>query len=473
MVENHVLAHPICPSTVIGEQKLRTLSAKGGKLTLECNTPRKGGGHSHRGEIVMRVIEGQKLPKEYTLSKNGPLFMVGKVVLPDRAKTLMQLMEHEDLREFLKIIQYAGLEDNFEKFGDFTVFGPTNEAMKTIPKSMMEELKSNKEKAKKFVLYHGTQGRLKTDQIAHQQVVMSLDEENPLRLQVLRKAIGVENALISKGNKEGLNGVLHVITKPLFPSNRSAGDLLRNNGNFSIFLEAVGRVMETVPNALELTPITSTPRPTTTHPPPPPPHLPTYPSHNLANLHRNYTVHSFHPTASYFSNSTYTQTGTSSWWSSWYSYSSSSSSSSMSASSSHSSSGASKASFSSSSSSSSSASFLHSSSSSDSPESMQPSSLTLFVPTDEAFHKLGKERLRKVMEDIPYLTKTIKNHVSQNMMCTESFRPGLHYDVRTGHDALDIIRKGKKIKVNDATIVNSDLLNSNGVIHVIDRVLLP
>ncbi|XP_071443553.1 transforming growth factor-beta-induced protein ig-h3-like [Hetaerina americana] len=528
LVENHILAHPVCPSTITGEQKLRTISVKGGKLKMECHTPRRGG---HWGEISMRIIEGQKLPKEFSLSQNGPLYMVGKVVLPDRAKTLMQLIEREDLKEFLKTIRYAGLDDTLENFGDFTIFAPSNEAMKAIPKSALEEMKTNQAKARKFVLYHGTPGRLKTDQVAHQQVVMSLDEENPLRLQVLRKAVGVENALINKGNMEGLNGVLHVISRPLFPANRSAGDLLRNNGNFSIFLEAVGRVMETAPNALELAPSTTASPPTTTTPskttvrhhrprpahasttpfPPPPLHLPTFPSqqhrggaamrewdssvghhrqgshhsaHHTGGRHTNYSSFgAYHPTASYFTNSTTFSHhgGTASWWSSWYSYSSSSSSSSSSSMSSSSTYGSNSSSSSSTSSSSSfaasssggaAASFLHSSA--DSPASpSNPSSITMFVPTNEAFHRLGQERLNKMMEDIPYLTKTIKNHVSQSMMCSDSFRPGLHYNVRTGQDALDVIRKGKKIKVNGATVVNSDLINSNGVIHVIDRVLLP
>jgi uncharacterized surface protein with fasciclin (FAS1) repeats len=64
------------------------------------------------------------------------------------------------------------------------------------------------------------------------QVVMSLDEQNPLRLQVYRKAIGVEDALIEKADLQGMNGNIHIINKALSPSNISAGDILRRDGNF-------------------------------------------------------------------------------------------------------------------------------------------------------------------------------------------------------------------------------------------------
>jgi uncharacterized surface protein with fasciclin (FAS1) repeats len=64
---------------------------------------------------------------------------------------------------------------------------------------------------------------------------MSLDEQNPLRLQVYRKAIGVEDALIEKADLQGMNGNIHVINKALAPSNSSAGDILRRDGNFRYF----------------------------------------------------------------------------------------------------------------------------------------------------------------------------------------------------------------------------------------------
>ena len=61
---------------------------------------------------------------------------------------------------------------------------------------------------------------------------MSLDEANPLRLQIYRKAVGVENAMIMKANIQGMNGNVHIINKALSPANISAGDILRRDGNF-------------------------------------------------------------------------------------------------------------------------------------------------------------------------------------------------------------------------------------------------
>ena len=59
------------------------------------------------------------------------------------------------------------------------------------------------------------------------QAIMSLDEENPVRLQVWRKALGVEDAKIEEQDLEAQNGVIHIINKVIVPSNQSAATILR------------------------------------------------------------------------------------------------------------------------------------------------------------------------------------------------------------------------------------------------------
>ena len=64
------------------------------------------------------------------------------------------------------------------------------------------------------------------------QVEMSLDEENPLRLQVHRSALAVENGVIQKADIEAQNGVMHIIDRVLLPSNKTIEEILREKGEF-------------------------------------------------------------------------------------------------------------------------------------------------------------------------------------------------------------------------------------------------
>ena len=62
---------------------------------------------------------------------------------------------------------------------------------------------------------------------------MTLDSENSVRLSVYRKGYGVEDATIEEKDIEGMNGVLHIIDKVIFPATESAGDILRKSSNYS------------------------------------------------------------------------------------------------------------------------------------------------------------------------------------------------------------------------------------------------
>nr|CAH0101065.1 unnamed protein product [Daphnia galeata] len=98
--------------------------------------------------------------------------------------------------------------------------------------AILQEMRSSQEKAQTAIIYHATQVRVLTNKIKDSEIIMSLDEENPIRLSVYRKAIGVEYAVIEKTDMEGQNGVIHIINRFMIPANISSGDLRRHEENF-------------------------------------------------------------------------------------------------------------------------------------------------------------------------------------------------------------------------------------------------
>ena len=97
-------------------------------------------------------------------------------------------------------------------------------------------MKSSQEKAQAAILFHATQGRIVTNKVKDNELVMSLDEKNPLQLSVYRKAVGIESAIVEISDLEGQNGVVHIINRVIVPANISAGDLLRREGYFKLVL---------------------------------------------------------------------------------------------------------------------------------------------------------------------------------------------------------------------------------------------
>jgi uncharacterized surface protein with fasciclin (FAS1) repeats len=99
---------------------------------------------------------------------------------------------------------------------------------------------------------------------------------------------------------------------------------------------------------------------------------------------------------------------------------------------------------------------------------------TVFAPTDEAFAKLPKETVESLLkpENKDKLAAILKFHVIQGRVFSDTAAKGATVKTLNGQE---VTTKGEagKVTVGNATVTAADIDTSNGVIHVIDTVLLP
>lgn len=96
---------------------------------------------------------------------------------------------------------------------------------------------------------------------------------------------------------------------------------------------------------------------------------------------------------------------------------------------------------------------------------------TVFAPTDEAFAKLPEGTVDALLKDIPKLTKILTYHVvSGKVMAADVVKIQSAKTVEGSELKIDA---SNGVKINDSTVVTPDVAADNGVIHVIDTVLLP
>jgi uncharacterized surface protein with fasciclin (FAS1) repeats len=101
--------------------------------------------------------------------------------------------------------------------------------------------------------------------------------------------------------------------------------------------------------------------------------------------------------------------------------------------------------------------------------------ITLFAPTDEAFRALPPAELAQLMapKNAPLLQKVLTYHLV-NAKVDSSKIKGAKGPVATVENTKVIIDGSSDVlKVNDADIIQSDVMASNGIIQVIDKVLVP
>lgn len=106
-----------------------------------------------------------------------------------------------------------------------------------------------------------------------------------------------------------------------------------------------------------------------------------------------------------------------------------------------------------------------------------PGPITVFAPTEDAFKNAltaMNKTADELLADTETLTKILKYHVvSGKYMASDvaALEDGTTVDTLQGEPITIYTKEG--VKVNDANVTQTDIMADNGVIHVVDKVLMP
>ena len=95
----------------------------------------------------------------------------------------------------------------------------------------------------------------------------------------------------------------------------------------------------------------------------------------------------------------------------------------------------------------------------------------VFAPTDAAFAKLPAGTVDALLKDIPKLKAILTYHVVSGAVMAKDVKTGMVPTVNG--QSLNVKADAVGVMVNNAKVTTADVKASNGVIHVIDTVLLP
>ncbi len=97
---------------------------------------------------------------------------------------------------------------------------------------------------------------------------------------------------------------------------------------------------------------------------------------------------------------------------------------------------------------------------------------TVFAPTDEAFAKIAAAQLTALLADKQALAKVLTYHVvSGKLLASEVAGQSTLPTAQGGELMVDT--DGDRVMINEARVITTDIETRNGVIHVIDSVLMP
>ena len=99
-----------------------------------------------------------------------------------------------------------------------------------------------------------------------------------------------------------------------------------------------------------------------------------------------------------------------------------------------------------------------------------PGPFTVFAPTDAAFAKIPKADLDALLKDKAKLTSVLTYHVVAGKVMAADVKAG---KVKTVQGSEITVSTMGGVKVDKANVVKTDIVADNGVIHVIDSVVMP
>jgi len=97
---------------------------------------------------------------------------------------------------------------------------------------------------------------------------------------------------------------------------------------------------------------------------------------------------------------------------------------------------------------------------------------TVFAPTNDAFGKIPAADLQKLLANPTELDKVLEYHVLSGMFSMRDLMSVRSAKTLEGDD-VKVSGSGNVINVNDAKVLKADVEATNGVVHVIDTVLMP
>uniref|UniRef100_A0A9J8DL40 Transforming growth factor, beta-induced n=1 Tax=Cyprinus carpio carpio TaxID=630221 RepID=A0A9J8DL40_CYPCA len=219
LLNYHILKNLHCSESIVAGTPLETL--QGTVLEVGCD-----------GEEM--TINGKAIVTQRDkIGTNGVIHYVNELLIPDSAKTLLELVEESVVTTASRLFKDAGLTDHLIGSEAVTLLAPLNDAFKDKSLAMTPDMKKLlrnhilKEKFSSKSLYHGqeleTLGGLK------------------LRVFVFRNSLCIENACIAAHDKNGRYANMFIVDQILAPPMGTVMDILKADDRFSTLVGIIQR----------------------------------------------------------------------------------------------------------------------------------------------------------------------------------------------------------------------------------------
>lgn len=231
VLKNHLLPNVVCSSVIQGDAQTPNILNKHTKLI--------------RDENDKLYVDGAQIVTSDVMATNGVLHIIDDVLIPDEALSLLQLAEKNDLVEFGKLVDLAGLKKELTKTENVTVFVPSNDAIKALPSHVVANFAKDQKGLQDILQYHIVPEVLSCNKFYNNLKLNSL-QGTQLRINEYssfpfgrRWTQTIQCAQIDSTPIKGCDGTVYIIDKVLIPPAGNVLDVLAQDKKFSTLIELI------------------------------------------------------------------------------------------------------------------------------------------------------------------------------------------------------------------------------------------
>jgi transforming growth factor-beta-induced protein len=219
----HVVEGKVMAADVIELNQAQTLQGQFIDIRLE-----DGKVFIDNAEVLITDIE----------TTNGVIHVIDAVILPESRDIVDIAVEDGRFETLVAAVGAADLVDALKGEGPLTVFAPTDDAFAALPEGTVEALLNDIPALTDILLYHVFEGKFMASDVLGLKNAMSLQGQYAEFSLDMDKAM-IDNAQIILTDIEASNGVIHVIDAVILPETRDIVDIAVEDGRFTALVEAV------------------------------------------------------------------------------------------------------------------------------------------------------------------------------------------------------------------------------------------
>uniref|UniRef100_A0A1A8RFD6 Transforming growth factor-beta-induced protein ig-h3 n=1 Tax=Nothobranchius rachovii TaxID=451742 RepID=A0A1A8RFD6_9TELE len=217
LLNYHILKQLHCAESIVSGTSMETL--QGTSLEVGCD----GDQMTLNGKAIVT--------KKDHLGTNGVIHYINELLIPDSAKTLLELAEGSSVSTVTKLFVDAGLSSHLTGSEALTMLAPLNDAFKAGSMTMTPNMR-------KLMANHILKEQLSSKSLYHGQELETLGGLR-LRVFVYRNNLCIENACIAANDRTGRFASMFTVDKVLTPPMGTVMDVLKADERFSLLVGAI------------------------------------------------------------------------------------------------------------------------------------------------------------------------------------------------------------------------------------------